>query len=315
MRIASLTPSATHTLGLLHAQADLVACSHACRPDSRLPRPTSQATDLEPDSLVYQWLVRGNRPASQPLYTLDTDQLAALEPDLIVFSSDLLERDTVHAAADQVTRRTGRPPALLDLQPRTIEDVFDDVLRIGQASGRSPAAEDLAVRLRARMYEAQEYVASFEPRRPVVALLEWTSPLVLAGHWRVQMLERAGGELPWNPTVPAHGAGAAAGPQQAQRRAGPPISASPQSISDTRPDSVVIALPVFSLHQARGLVEPLLREPWFADLPAVRDGHVALVDGRGFHEPGPGLIDSFRWLVGWVQNRPNLLKDLPWQSL
>lgn len=315
MRIASLMPSATQTLVLLHALGDLVACSHACRVDAHLPRLTSQPTGPESDPLVHEWLVRHNHPASQSLYTLDTDQLVSIGPDLIVFSSDLLSPDAVREAATQTTRRTARIPALLDLQPRTMEDVFDDVLRIGQACGRLAESEELAVQLRAQMYEAQEYVASFEPRRPVVALLEWASPLVLAGHWRVQMIERAGGEYPWNPTVPAPGAGAAAGPQQAQRRAGPPISTSPQSISDARPDSIVLAMPGVPLDQIQSLVAPLLGESWFADLPAVRAGRVALVDGRAFHEPGPGLIDAFRWLVGWVQDRPHLLEALPWRLL
>lgn len=315
MRIASLVPSATQTLGLLHAQGDLVACSDACRVDAQLPRLTSQPTGPGADSLVHEWLVRHIRPASQSLYTLDTDQLVAIGPDLIVFSSDLFNSDAVQEAAARIARRTARAPVLLDLQPRTMDDVFDNVLRIGQACGRLAEADQLAVQLRARMYEAQEYVASFEPRRPVVALLEWVSPLVLAGHWRVQMIERAGGEHPWNPTVPAPGAGAAAGPQQAQRCAGPPISTSPQSISEARPDSIVLALPAASIEQAQSLAQPLLAEPWFADLPAVRAGRIAVVDGRPFHEPGPGLIDTFRWLVGWVQDRPQLLENLPWQPL
>lgn len=313
MRIASFTPSATQILVLLHAQHDLVACSHACRTDARLPRLTSQPTCAEPDSLVSEWLVRDNRPQRHPLYTLDTDQLAALEPELIISSCDLLDPAAVQQAVDRIAQRTGRAPSLLRLRPRTIEDIFDDVLRIGQACGRTPAAENLAVLLRARMFEAQEYVASFEPRRPVVALLEWTSPLVLAGHWRVQMIERAGGEHPWNPTVPNRGAGAAAGPQQAQRRAGPPISTSPRSISDACPHSVILALPGATLDRAEKLVEPLFAERWFSDLPASRAGRVALVDGRAFHEPGPGIIDAFRWMVGWVQDRPHLLEAVPWK--
>ncbi len=308
-------PSATQTLVLLHASGDLVACSHDCRADARLPRLTSQPTGRGAYSLVSEWLVRDIDPAGHPLYTLDTDRLASLKPDLVIFSSDLLDPGVVHAAAHHRSAETGLAPTLLDLQPRTIEDIFDDVLRIGQACGRTAAAEALTVQLRARMYEAQEYVASFEPRRPVVALLEWTSPLVLAGHWRVQMIERAGGEHPWNPTVPAHGAGAAAGPQQAQRRAGPPISTSPLSISHARPDSVVIAVPGASLEQAGALADLLLAEPWFADLPAVRRGQAAVVDGRMFHEPGPNLVDACDWLVGWVQDRPHLLGGVSWRPL
>ncbi|MCL4221185.1 MAG: ABC transporter substrate-binding protein [Phycisphaerales bacterium] len=308
-------PSATRTLTLLGAHDDLVACSHLCRADGHLPRLTAQPTGPESHLLIHEWLVRDIRPPRQSLYTLDTDQLAALEPDLVIFSDDLIDPDAMRHAMDQAPSRTPGLPVVLRLRARTIEDTFDNVLRIGQACGRTPEAENLAVLLQARMYASQEYVASFEPRRPVVAFLEWCSPLVLAGHWRVQMIERAGGEHPWNPTVPSHGAGAAAGPQQAQRRAGPPISTSTPSISDAHPDSVILALPGVTLERAGELVQPLLAEPWFLDLPAARTGRVALVDGREFHEPGPGLVDAFRWLVGWIQDRPHLLDAIPWTPL
>ena len=36
-------------------------------------------------------------------------------------------------------------------------------------------------------------------------------------------------------------------------------------------------------------------------------GAVALVDGNAmFNRPGPRLVDAFRWLVAWINDRPGL---------
>ena len=40
------------------------------------------------------------------------------------------------------------------------------------------------------------------------------------------------------------------------------------------------------------------------------EGKVAIVDGSAmFNRPGPRLVDAFRWLVAWLQDRPEVLPD------
>ena len=56
--------------------------------------------------------------------------------------------------------------------------------------------------------------------------------------------------------------------------------------------------------------------PWWGDLPAVRAGRVAVVDGNEmFNRPGPRLADAFEWLVGWLNDRPELIPEsFPWRA-
>jgi iron complex transport system substrate-binding protein len=39
----------------------------------------------------------------------------------------------------------------------------------------------------------------------------------------------------------------------------------------------------------------------------VQEGRVALVDGsQMFNRPGPRLVEAFRWLVAWINDRPEM---------
>jgi hypothetical protein len=41
------------------------------------------------------------------------------------------------------------------------------------------------------------------------------------------------------------------------------------------------------------------------------------VDGNHlFNRPGPRLVDAFEWLVGWLNDRPELIPaGFPWERL
>jgi ABC-type Fe3+-hydroxamate transport system substrate-binding protein len=65
------------------------------------------------------------------------------------------------------------------------------------------------------------------------------------------------------------------------------------------------------------LAADLARQPWWRDLPAVKLGKVALVDGNQmFSRPGPRVVEAFEWLVGWLNDRPCLMPPgFPWREL
>jgi len=69
------------------------------------------------------------------------------------------------------------------------------------------------------------------------------------------------------------------------------------------------------LDRALEMTLALSKQPWWKDLPAVRAGRVAVVDGNQmFNRPGPRLVDGFEWLVGWLNDRPELIpREFPWE--
>lgn len=319
MRIISLVPSATEIVFALGAGDLLVGRSHECDfPPAALSLPvlTGQRTDPSAKPLATDRLVREVTASGQSLYTLDTGLLARLAPDLIL-TQDLcsvcsIDAASVRTAVEMIGERTGNQPKILSLNPLTVEDILDDVLRVGMAIGREADAEGLVMGLRTGLLEAQDWVTPFAGHGVVVGFLEWTDPLFVAGHWTVQMIERAGGVHPWNETIRASNAGAAAGPQQAQRSAGPSISVSSGAFAAAAPEIVVVGPCGYDLDRAEHAARELMAQDWFAALPAARAGRVIAIDGNAyFNRPGPRVVEAFRWLVGLVQGRPGWESEIP----
>lgn len=318
MRTASLLPSATETLCLLGASETLVGRSHECDfPPSIADRPvlTAQRTEFTSSADVDERVTR-SLAAGESLYTLDAERLQQLRPDLIL-TQDLcdvcsIDLETVRGVAAQMDP----PPRVLSLNPLGLEDVFDDITRVAEEIGRVRAGQDALVSLRERLHRAQDHVPAFaEPVRTV--FLEWTDPLFIGGHWTPQLIERAGGSHPLNPTEPIEDAGAGSGMQGALRLAGKSIRVPSDAVAAVGPEAIIICPCGLTLEQMRAEAEALRAHAWFNELPAVREKRVALVDGNQmFNRPGPRLVDAFEWLVSWLNGLPHLMPaDFPWEPL
>lgn len=318
MRTVSLLPSATETLCLLGASDTLVGRSHECDfPRSIADRPilTAQRTEFTSAADTDEQVAR-SLAAGESLYTLDTERLHQLRPDLIL-TQDLCEvcsidLEAVRAVASQMDPQ----PQVLSLNPLGLEDVFDDITRVAEAVDRVRAGQDALVSLRERLHRAQDHVPAFvEPVRTV--FLEWTDPLYIGGHWTPQLIERAGGSHPLNPTEPIEDAGAGSGMQGALRLAGKSIRVPSDAVAAVQPEAIIICPCGLTLEQVRTEAEALRAHAWFNELPAVRAGRVALVDGNQmFNRPGPRLVDAFEWLVAWLNGLPHLMPTgFPWEPL
>lgn len=316
-RIVSLHPAATEMLALIGAEPLLVGRSHECDyPPAVVSRPvlTRPAVPLNPaDPADIDRRARAAAATRQPLTALDTGLLTQLRPDVIL-TQDLcgvcaLDQQTLRGVIDSIPGH----PNLVTLTAHTVEGVLDDLITVGRAADREAAAIDAAVGLRERLFRAAEFVNPYADG-PAIGFLEWTDPLFIAGHWTVQLIERAGGRHPLNPTVAKPGSGAAAGPQRAEAVAGRSITVTPDVFAAARPEYLVICPCGLDLHHAQLAARSLAEQPWFAELPAVRAGRVAIVDGNQmFNRPGPRLIDAFEWLVGWLHGRAELIPPgFPW---
>lgn len=298
MRVVSLLPSATELLCAVGGQDLLVGRSHECDwPPSITDRPvlTGQRISASGDSAEIDQQVRDLADGSATsLYTVDAELLSSLEPDLIL-TQDLCEvcsidLNTVRGIVAEMPRK----PEILSLNPMTLFEVFDDVLRVGTAVGRQPAAERAMVDLRGRYWSAIDYVNPYIPG-PEVLFLEWTDPPFVGGHWTPGLIEAAGG---------THGLN----PDGAKSR-----QVTPEEIVEHAPQRVIVCPCGFDLDRIEQELESLKATDWWNALPAVSDGapgHVVAVDGNAmFNRPGPRLVDAFRWLVSWLNERPELHPD------
>lgn len=313
-RVVSLLPSATEILGALGGLHLLVGRSHECDhpPGLNLPFLTTQAIHAR-DPAQIDRQVRETLAQGRPLYSLDTKMLQALEPDVIL-TQDLCRVCSIDLeSVRRVAAGLPKPARIVSLNATTLEGVLDDCLRVAHAVGLDP--HPLVASLRERLFAAQEFVNPYA-LAPSVALLEWTDPLFCAGHWTPQMIERAGGTHPLNPTRADERAGAAVGPQHAARRAPASRTITPEELVQSRPEFLIVAPCGLSLENARAAARQLAAQTWWQDLPAVLRGRVAIVDGNQmFNRPSPRLLDAFEWLVGFLNDRPELTPPgFPWEK-
>ena len=83
-------------------------------------------------------------------------------------------------------------PTILSLDPHRIDDVLNDITRVGQSAGVQDAAAGVVAGLRARI-ESVTKVVDGVAVSPTVACIEWMDPVIAAGHWVPEMVEIAGG--------------------------------------------------------------------------------------------------------------------------
>lgn len=320
-RVISLLPAATDAIVALGLQNRLVGRSHACREiaadANQIPIVTAPnlSTDRSPAQIDAH--VRSVAEKRAELFTIDLERLIELEPDLIV-TQDLCDvcamtPDSVRAIAESIPSK----PRVVTLGAMTIEGVFDDLVTLADQLGARDASTQVLSSLRERLWRAQEHVNPYASDAGVVGFLEWTDPLYVAGHWNVQLIERAGGTHPWNETVAQPQAGAAAGPQQAERIAGKSIPITNDLFAALDPDQIIIAPCGLPLDRAHEEARSLLKQDWFSNLKAVQTNRVAVVDGaRTFSNAGPSLVDAFEFLVGFLNHRETLIPaDFPWKLL
>jgi len=191
MRVVSLVPAATEIASALGAMSNLVAVTHDCDFPPQvhtLPRVTSAtvpagATSREIDTLVREAASRG-----ESTFHLDAGALRDAAPDVILGQTLCA---VCAVTLDQVPRELPLEPRVVPLEATSLEGMYDDVLRVGDALGRAAEARHLVAALRTRVDAVRDAVAG-RPR-PRVACIEWLDPPFNGGHWVPEQVDLAGG--------------------------------------------------------------------------------------------------------------------------
>ena len=283
MRICSLLPSATEVIALLGLSDELVGISHECDYPHSVKNVPSMVEPMIPphglssddiDRQVHQLVASGQR-----LYRLNDQLLRQAQPDLIL-SQDLchvcaVTPDQLHEALCAMPQQ----PTLLTLNPSTVHDVIDDVVRIGDAAGRSAEGRRLAAQLRDRLTAIQFRVQN-SSHRPRVVCIEWLSPLYVAGHWVPEMVQLAGGQ------------DVLAKPGSSSR------VVIWDEILNAAPEVLIVMPCGFSVERTHTELLELMQQPGQWRLSTDLAQHTFLVDASSyFSRPGPRLIDGIELLA------------------
>jgi iron complex transport system substrate-binding protein len=281
MRIVSLVPNGTEILFALGAGDLVVGVSHECDyPEEARRRPVLTGSALSPgmSAAEVDAAVSAQVGSGQSLYTLDEARIAELAPDVIVTQQLCPVCAVSTGQVDGAVRPLPRCPEVVSLDPRTLGDVFADIRRVGEITGRTAEASALVTELERRLEAVRAAVA--ERPRPRVLALEWLDPPFAGGHWVPEMIGLAGG------------IDAIAQPGDHSERL------TWDRIAAVDPD-VIVAMPCgFDEAGAREQIAAIADRPEWRSLRAVREGRVHAVDANGcFSRPGPRLVDGIERLA------------------
>jgi iron complex transport system substrate-binding protein len=276
MRIVSLLPSATEIVYSLGLGEDLVGVTHECDwPVEAKQKRVVSVSALPPgaEPAEVDRLVSASIAGGDSIYRMDAVTVRELAPDLVL-TQDLcavcaVPSGHVHEALDVL----GCEAEVLSLDPGSLDEVLDSVVRVGRATGTEQRAEQIVAALHERLAAVRRAVAGAS--RPRTFALEWSDPPFNGGHWVPGMIETAGGEA----VLSSPGT--------------PSIRVSWEEIEAAAPEVVVFMPCGYDAEQAAREAQPLLAR---AEFGSVREFYA--VDANGFFSrPGPRLVDGVELLA------------------
>lgn len=282
-RIVSLLPAATEIVCALGLEKRLVGRSHECDyPLSIGTLPACSHSYIDdsqaPGAIQDQLVARIQKALS--IFSVDMALLKQCRPTHIITQDQCsvcaVPLSEVKQALDELNQRSVN---VVSMQPGNLEGVLESIQAVGDALAVTYRAEDLITRMRARFNAV--YARSHELKTiPKVVCLEWTDPLMSAGHWTPELVALAGGyEL-----LGTVGKNA------------PKITM--DELVQADPDVLIVMPCGFNIKRACEEAVKLSEDPRWETLKAVRSRRVYAVDGNTyFNRPGPRLADSLEILA------------------
>lgn len=165
-RIACLQPSATVILDAIGELDRVVACTRYC-------------ADVVPA------VADGSRIILAYLWTADTAEIVAAQPDLVIAAVPYQEK-----AVSEILRAGAR---FLGLAPKTLADIYTDIATIAGVVDAMDRGERVITAMRSRVDEVRARASG--NARPRVFCEEWGKPLIASGKWVAELIEAAGGDF------------------------------------------------------------------------------------------------------------------------
>ena len=282
-RIVSFLPSATEMICALGLGDRLMGITHECDYPAEIAGkpivvrsvlPIESMSQSEIDSAVTERLRNG-----LSLYRVDETLMREISPDLIL-TQDLCQVCAPSGnEVSQLLRSLPTKPQILWLTPKSIEQIFDNVRDLGEATGLLPKAEILIAAGRARLEKIANVVRNVSSR-PRVFCMEWIDPVYCCGHWVPEMVEIAGGI------------------DKLGRKGTDSVRILWEDVLQWRPEVMIVMPCGFGLAKAAVMARQLSTYPGWADLPAVRDNRVYVVHANSyFARPGPRIVEGTELLA------------------
>ena len=272
-KVVSLLPAATEIVAALGATNRLTGVSHECDypPEVRaLPRVTRTSVDTSQVSGAIDRAMAHAKASGVSPIEIDEHALRRLAPDVILGQSVCEVCAVGEGELARALAILDRRPCVVTLHAHTLDGVFADIRRVGEALDLADEADELTAGMRYRLHRLTASHASV-PLRPRVLVVEWLDPPYVAGHWVPELVAVAGGR----------DVGASPG-EPSRRRTWRELVA-------LAPDVVVVAPCGFDVPRARREFETVIDR----DARVLFGRRVEFLDGNAYtSRPGPRLADA-----------------------
>ncbi|MEO7520505.1 MAG: ABC transporter substrate-binding protein [Gemmatimonas sp.] len=280
MRVVSLLPAATEIVALLGATEHLVGVTHECDYPaivSSRARVTSSAITGSDDAALVDAAVKTLSLQGGAMFTLDEKRIRALRPDLLLTQALCDVCAVREADVRALAERLQPQPRVVTLGGESLGGIYGDIGRVAEAIGAESEGEELLIGLRGRVAHVHAVLEHAGAPRPRVALVEWTSPPFIAGHWGPEQVKRAGG-IDVLGTAGQHS-----------------VQVSLTALHDADPEIVLIAPCGYDLARSATEAARLLDTP---DWSWLAGRQVWALDANGLvSRPGPRVVDGIETMA------------------
>ncbi|MGQ0542580.1 MAG: cobalamin-binding protein [Blastocatellia bacterium] len=278
MKIASLLPSATEIVCAIGLENSLVGVTHECDfPIGVETKPHLTASRISHEtmtSLEIDHAVRSQLDGHGSIYDLDTGLLERLKPDLLI-TQELCDVCAVsYKIVSKAAKMYAAKATVVSLEPNTIEDVFSNILTVGELANAATEAKKVVEDLRNRLDAVRSKTESLS-KRPTVFMLEWLEPPFAPGHWVPEQVAIAGGECLLG--------------EPGQRS----VATTYEAIFESKPDVMVLVPCGYYTHDVLRQI-PFTKFPanW-REIPAIANNEVWTLDATSyFSRPGPRVVEG-----------------------
>lgn len=195
--------------------------------------------------------------------SLSLESIVALEPDLVLASGS---QDEIIPLLEQ----SGL--VVMALKPATLDDIYANIDLVGRVTGHLEQATALTADMRRRVEAVRAKVAAIpDSRQPAVFYEVWDDPLMTAGPntFIGQMVDIAGGHSIFADI----------------KEDWPQVSA--EVIVERNPEVIIGP----SSHGSALIAEKIATRPGWANIKAVQNNRIYLLDSDMVSRPGPRVVD------------------------